>query len=70
MPPEKQVTKPMIAAIEKKAPIQHKPRSSQGRAGLRRKVKISISPYPDKPTQVANQPNIHKHVKAMQPQLE
>ena len=65
---EKEVIKPMTTATEVKTPTHIKPRIVQGRAGLRRKVKISTPPQPDKPTQVTNKPILQKPESTTQPQ--
>ena len=49
--PEKQTLKPIIVSTEVKIPTWKKSRLGQGRAGLRRKVKVMHS-QPNKPAQV------------------
>ena len=54
----KQTIKPMTVMPEVKTPTWRKPRKGQGRAGLRRKVKIITPPQPNKPAQVMPKPDI------------
>ena len=46
----------MIVATEKMVPILNKPTAGQGRVGLRRKVKCSTPPLPNKTTHKINKP--------------
>ena len=66
---EKQVTKFIVVATVVKTSTQTKPRIRQGRAGLRRKVKISTHPQPNKPVQMISKPNLHKSEGATQTQI-
>ena len=52
--PEKQVIKPIIAS-EAKGVTQNKPRLGQGRAGIKRKVKVQIFLQLSKPIQLTEQ---------------
>ena len=45
--PEKQTLKPILVSPETKTPTWKKPRLGQGRAGLRRKVKVVTRSQPD-----------------------
>ena len=64
--PEKQVIKPIIVP-EAKGIIQNKPRLGQGRAGIKRKVKIHIPPQLSKPIQSTVEPILqHMQITAWQ----
>ena len=66
--PEKQAIRPMIVALDVKVPTQIKPRIGKGRAGIKRKVKISSPPQLNKPAQVTKRPILQKCESTSQPQ--
>ena len=57
---EKQTIKPETVTPEAKTPTWRKPRKGQGRAGFRRKVRIILTPQPNKPAHVMSKPDIQK----------
>ena len=65
---EKQTLKPVIISQEVKTPTWKKPRLGQGKAGLRRKVKVVTPSQPNKPAQVVPPSERQKSEVTLQPQ--